>query len=354
MSLTKSFLLLAGWLLGLSLAAQHITAAEYFWDTDPGAGNGTPIPAVDGNFNDALEAILLETATLPAVGQHTLGIRARDLNNAWGPVFRKVIVVEPSLLSLPEIRISQAEYFWDNDPGPGNGLPMLAFDGDFNSALEQVMVETAALPPVGAHVLGMRARDAQGGWGPVFRVVVDVLPNAVSFPSIRVSLAEYFVNDDPGPGQAMPMLAVDGDFSSALERIRGGEIPTPVYSGVNVLWMRARDALDQWGPVFGIVVNIDTTIVGTVSIPEPEPPAREVILLPNPTDAASGFIIRFSDAPGDVRVMLLDAGGKRVAEHHFLADNEVRVPLNGMVRGLYHVGIWFREGLPEWRRLVVH
>lgn len=350
----RYWLSLAACFVAVILAAQGITAAEYFWDTDPGVGNATPMQAVDGNFNDALEAILLETATLPAVGPHALGIRARDVNNAWGPVFRKVVVVDPSLLSVPEIRVSLAEYFWDNDPGPGNGLPMLAFDGDFNGALEQVMVETAALPPVGAHVLGMRARDAQGGWGPAFRVVVDVLPNAVSFPAIRVSWAEYFVNDDPGPGQATPMLAVDGDFSSALERIRGGDIPTPVYSGVNVLWMRARDALDQWGPVFGIVVNIDTTIVGTVSIPEPEPPTREIMLLPNPTDAASGFIIRFSDAPGDVRVLLTDAGGRQVAEHHFAANREVRVPLNGMAQGLYHVGIWFREGMPEWRRLVVH
>ena len=32
--------------------------SEYFWDTDPGAGNANTMLAFDGNYNDMLEAIL--------------------------------------------------------------------------------------------------------------------------------------------------------------------------------------------------------------------------------------------------------------------------------------------------------
>jgi len=354
MNMLRNILSTVALCCSVALVAQGITAAEYFWDTDPGAGNGLAMSAVDGNFGAALEQVLAETSTLPTQGPHTLGFRARDVNNNWGPVFSTVVIIEPSLLTAPEINITLGEYFWDTDPGAGNGLPMVAFDGNFNSALEQVMVETATLPSVGSHVLGMRARDANNVWGPAFRVVVDVLNGAVSFPEIKVTAAEYYLNEgDPGPGNATPMIATDGNFNGALEAIRGGGIPAPVNAGANVLWMRARDANGAWGPSFGIVVNIDTTIAGTVEVPE-FVDDRSVVLLPNPTTAASGFTIRFSDASHDVRVVLMDAKGRMVAEHRFAASNEVLVPLADLATGLYHVGIHYREGPPKWRRLVVH
>jgi hypothetical protein len=331
----------------------NITVAEYFWDTDPGAGNGLPMLAFDGNFNSALEQVMVETTTLPSVGSHVLNIRARDANNAWGPVFSAVMSIEPSIFTAPEINITVAEYFWDNDPGAGNGLPMLAFDGNFNSALEQVMVETATLPAVGSHVLGMRARDVNNAWGPAFRVVVDVLNGAVSFPEIRITAAEYYLNEgDPGPGNATPMIAVDGNFDGALEAMRGGGIPAPVNAGANVLWLRARDASGAWGPSFGIVVNIDTTIAGTVDVPE-FVHDRNVVLLPNPTTAESGFIIRFSEASHDVRVVLMDAAGKQVAEYRSTSGGDLHVPLSGHARGMYHVGIFQHDARPVWRKLLV-
>ena len=333
--------------------AQGVTAAEYFWDSDPGAGNGTAMTAVDGNFGDALEAILAETTTLPTTGAHTLGIRARDANNTWGPAFTTVVVVEPSVSTVPEIRVSLAEFFWDTDPGAGNGTAMVAFDGNFDAALEQVLVETSTMPAPGPHVLGMRARDANNTWGPVFRVVVDVLEGAVSFPEIRISAAEYYLNDDPGPGAGTPMLASDGNFDAALEAIRGGGIPVPVLAGPNVLYLRARDANNGWGPSFGIVVNIDTTITGTVAVPEFHD-ERSVVLLPNPAAGGDGFTVQLSSAVGEVRVLLVDGGGRLVAEHHYHGGTELRVPLGGLAHGMYHVGILPRDGAATWRKLLVH
>jgi hypothetical protein len=39
-----------------------------------------------------------------------------------------------------------------------------------------------------------------------------------------------------------------------------------VTAGVNVLWLRAMDVNDAWGPSFGIVVNIGTILTGTVGV----------------------------------------------------------------------------------------
>lgn len=346
-------LLAAALLCSTTLVGQGITAAEYYWDSDPGAGNGTPMAAVDGNLSDALEAILLETATLPAQGPHTLGIRVRDANNNWGPVFTTVVVVDPSIVTAPEINVTLAEYFWDSDPGAGNGIPLLAFDGNFDAALEQLLLETNTLPATGAHVLGLRARDANAAWGPVFSVVVDVMEGAVSFPDINLTAAEYYLNDDPGPGAGTPMLASDGSFDMALEAIRGGGIPVPVLAGPNVLYLRARDANNNWGPSFGIVVNIDTTITGTVEVPE-FVDDRTVVLLPNPARNGDGFLVRFSSPMADVQVLVMDAGGRQVAEHHFQGGTELHIPLNGLATGIYQVGILPREGRATWRKLLVH
>lgn len=337
----------------MALMGQGVTAAEYFWDADPGAGHGTAMQALDGGFGQAVEAILLETPALPAEGPHILGIRARDANNNWGPLFTTVVVVDPSIGTAPEINVTQAEYFWDTDPGAGNGTAMLAFDGNYDDAVEAIMLESPAMPAVGSHVLWIRARDANNAWGPAFAVVVDVLPGAASFPEIKVTAAEYYVNTDPGEGMGTPMLALDGDFGSALEALRGGNVPVPVQAGVSVLWLRARDANGAWGPPFGIVANIDTTITGTVDVPE-FVDTRSMVLMPNPADAGQGFTIRFSEVHREVRVVLTDAEGRLVAEHKAPAADQVDVPLHGIAPGLYQVGVHFREGRPVWRRLVVY
>ncbi|WP_168710264.1 T9SS type A sorting domain-containing protein [Flavobacterium sangjuense] len=70
--------------------------------------------------------------------------------------------------------VLQAEYFWDTDPGYGLGTPVLATDGNFNSAFEQLSKTGIVLPPVGLHVFNIRIRDNVNGWGPVFRNVISV------------------------------------------------------------------------------------------------------------------------------------------------------------------------------------
>jgi hypothetical protein len=330
--------------------AQRVANAEYFWDTDPGAGSATTMNAVDGTFDSAVEAIFMETSTLPGAGAHTLGIRVRDQQNNWGPTFTTVVVVEPSLITAPEIKVTQAEYFWDIDPGQGNATPMIAFDGNFNDALEAISAETSALPASGVHVLHVRARDAVGVWSAPFRVVVEVLGGVVTFPEIHVAAAEYYVNEDPGPGNGTPMLAVDNDFNAALEAIRGGGIPVPVIAGVNVLWLRAKDVNDAWGPSFGVVVNIDTTITGTVGVPTLL--ANDMHLWPNPARADEGFTIAFDRAVGNVQVRVLDAAGRVVHEQRAQQERRVQVALHGAAPGVYHVGVVV-DGAPHWQRVVL-
>ena len=102
-------------MLGTStnLRADNIAAGEYFWDTDPGQGNATPLIALDGNFNSAFEAIGQSNVGLPTVGTHTLNVRAKDVTGAWGAIFKTVVQVGPSSTTLRSDGVINAEYFFD-------------------------------------------------------------------------------------------------------------------------------------------------------------------------------------------------------------------------------------------------
>lgn len=335
-----------------SVGQTGLLSTEYFWDADPGQGNGIALVAVDGSYDQALEMVLAETAALPSSGEHTFSVRAHDLAGNWGPVFSTVIQVLPGSVNFPDIQVSEGEYYWDTDPGEGNGSPMFALDGNYNDALEAIGADITQLPASGMHVLGMRILDVNGNWSDPFRVVVEVLSGSVTFPEVHISAAEYWFDTDPGEGSGALMLAADGAFDNSLEDIKGSTIPVPVIAGVNVLWMRAQDDDGGWGPPFGIVVNMDTTITGTVSVPDKAADTPTMIIAPNPTTSADGFRIDMGQHAEAVRVVVLDSHGRVVQDHSYGARSRVDVPMDGYAPGLYPVGV-FRGEAVSWHSVVV-
>ncbi|TVR36902.1 MAG: T9SS C-terminal target domain-containing protein [Cryomorphaceae bacterium] len=173
-----------------------------------------------------------------------------------------ILLATFAVFTMNAQQVSGAEYFWGADPGAGNGNPMFAFDGDFDNAVKTIVNNAIDVPSEGIHTLSIRALDEENNWGPLFTVVVNVSAPLSAVREIKVTAAEYYFNNDPGPGNGTPMLAVNGDFSEAIEALKGGDIPAPIQEGIHVLWMRARDAENNWGPSFGVVVNMDTTITG--------------------------------------------------------------------------------------------
>ncbi|AZB10812.1 T9SS C-terminal target domain-containing protein [Chryseobacterium sp. G0162] len=157
----------------LCWAQMFVSQAEYFWDTDPGKGNGTSVLATDGSFNSVFEQLTKTGIATPGIGLHKLSVRIKDNMGVWGPVFTNVIDVQQNSVSNI-LAISQAEYFWDNDPGKGNGTPVLATDGNFNSTYEQLTKTGIALPSAGLHVFNVRIRDNAGVWGPLFKNVINI------------------------------------------------------------------------------------------------------------------------------------------------------------------------------------
>lgn len=239
-----------------------VTAAEYFWDADPGTGNATPMIAFDGAFNQSIEEVLKNNVPIPgAVGVHVFNVRVKDAANNWSSTFKTVIDIQANISTIRTIKVTAAEYFWDSDPGIGNATPMIAFDGAFNESIEEVLKNNVSIPTfVGIHVLNIRVKDAANNWSTTFKTIIDIESNISTVRQIKVTAGEYFWDTDPGAGNATALVAFDGNFNSSFEQIIGGTIPSPIAQGIHVLYTRARDASNNWGPKFGIVVNMDTSI----------------------------------------------------------------------------------------------
>ena len=223
-----------------------VVSSEFFWgNTDPGEGNATSLLAFDGNYSEAIEQILSDaySSTLND-SLNLLNIRVKDYNNNWGPIFKKVFLKYDSSNAIRDIKISQSEYYVDIDPGEGNGTAMLVFDGNFNEAMESINVISSSLN-FGFHSIGLRVKDENGIWGPTFKqsIYVDANPQ-----NLRISELEYFWGtNDPGEGNASTLIAFDGNFDEAIEKVSSSSLT--IDTGLNLLNIRAKDLNNEWSSV---------------------------------------------------------------------------------------------------------
>ncbi len=265
----KKFICILSWMITISfpLHAQSVQSAEYFWDTDPGTGNGIALTAVDGSFNEAIEEALASVSSLPSLGSHVFAVRFKDGDNTWGPVFRTTVQVLPNITTIRAISVDEAEVFWDTDPGTGNATAMAAFDGNFNAAIETIVKSSLALPAgQGIHTLNIRVKDVAGIWGPVFSLIINKEPNITSTRSVNIAAAEYFWDTDPGAGNGNVMLAADGNFNASIETVLQNIPVTLLSTGNHKLGIRVKDVAGNWGPVFSTIVAVQNSISSTRAV----------------------------------------------------------------------------------------
>jgi len=138
--------------------AQIVNKAEYFFDNDPGPGNGTPIsistPGVSVTFPAQIPINL-------SPGFHWLGIRVKDSDGKWSLFQRKDFYVSQPSSDLPII--TKAEYFFDTDPGVGSGTP-LNFQTTGFSVSQTFPITVPVSMTGGTHYLAIRVKDQAGHW----------------------------------------------------------------------------------------------------------------------------------------------------------------------------------------------
>lgn len=136
--------------------SQTVVKAEYYFDTDPGAGNGTPV-SITPNDTTSFTGTLSAASLSP--GFHRIAFRVKDNLGRWSlPEARLFYIFQ----TLPKAsNIVKAEYYFDTDPGVGNATN-LTISPDDTVTLTKLIPGNALNN--GWHTVGFRTRDNLGKW----------------------------------------------------------------------------------------------------------------------------------------------------------------------------------------------
>lgn len=200
--------------------AQSTSKVEYFWDNDPGYGNGTVVSATTGDNNVTIDFSKVDC------GVHTLWIRAQDNKGNWSQTIGKPILINKNVATT----ISKIEYFWDKDPGYDKATPINAVSlGNNECGIDISDIET------GAHLFCLRAKDDTGEWSTVISKPIYIFST-----NPLITAMEYFIDSDPGEENG---IKVDISSQSTVNFT----IDTDALSlGNHQLNVRIKDCYGKW------------------------------------------------------------------------------------------------------------
>ena len=208
----------------------NIVEAEYYYDIDPGYGEGNSITITPAT--EITPSFLADISGL-SIGLHVLFVRTRDAGGRWSLTMTRPFVKD-STGSVGNI--TAVEYFIDADPGYGSGTQLSFTQTPDISA--SAVIDLAAVTP-GPHVLFFRARDADGPWS-LSQARLFVRDEIL--PSPDITAVEYFIDSDPGFGNGLPVSFIEDQSVTASALVDLGSAST----GLHVLYLRARDAGGLW------------------------------------------------------------------------------------------------------------
>ena len=206
----------------------ELTQAEYFYDEDPGEGNGILINVPeDGTFNQSIERLItgVSLENLPP-GTHTFFLRFKDTNNNWSVAIGQSIQIDNSGFAGAtsvdgKFAFKEAEAYFDTDPGLGAGLSMLNVEtGEVatNGAAVRALVDVAQLTE-GIHTLYIRYQNQSGVWsksiGQSIYIGEQFTNNNITAGTATIASADYAI--DGGTFQTAPLA--DGVAGGLTEKV---------------------------------------------------------------------------------------------------------------------------------------
>ena len=237
----RRFLSACLFLLSVTAMGQTVNRVEYFWDTDPGLGQGTRITGYTASANVTINTSISTSQLTP--GCHMLGLRGRTNSGYWTPTAWHRIVVGDE--------ISRIEYFFDDDPGFGNGIAYTNFTSGSTVTVNNASINVTGVGN-GIHTLGIRAKCGNTGiWSST--CWQQVLVN-----NRKVTKIEYFYDNDPGYGQG---IAYTTFTPNKVVNIEHGTLnATGISDGIHMLGIRAKGGDNGlWSPTYWQQVIVNKT-----------------------------------------------------------------------------------------------
>ncbi len=142
------------------------------------------------------------------------------------------------LTAIGQQNLTDVEYFFDVDPGIGNATNIditdtASLNGTFNISVNGLSA--------GIHILHLRCKNANTIWSLYSRQTLYIA-NFTSALNQTLVAAEYFIDSDPGVGNATSLNIANGTSLDTSIAIPLSE----VTSGIHILHLRVKNNLNQW------------------------------------------------------------------------------------------------------------
>lgn len=239
----------------LGISHGQITDIEYFFDDDPGFGNGQSL-GLSGTDID--QTVTIPTTTLNE-GFHTLSVRAINSSGDWSILSYSPFYIS-SLQVLTLDNLVAMEYFFDDEPGFGNGTPVSNFSPGNNSIdiVDSFPTDTLS---VGFHNITVRTQDDQGNWSLLYSKPLYV-SHADHTAIQEIKAAEYFFDSDPGIGNGTPLTI--GTGLTQIDQFDNLDISS-LSDGFHTITYRVQDSNDNWSISAAKPFHINKTDVDILS-----------------------------------------------------------------------------------------
>jgi hypothetical protein len=326
-----------------------ITSGEYFIDTDPGFGNGTPV-TISSSDSIILQNFNAATASL-SEGYHKLYGRLMDNTGKWGLTFRRNIEVFKNV----DNKVQKVEYFFKTDLGVGECASATfatpAADGSFTFDIPRNSI------PAGADTLFVRVQDdLDSRWSltqwedlamvlPLtlldFKVAKQNTTALVSWQTANEVNTAYFNVlrsrdgnrfNTVGRVEAKNMSSLQGDYSYTDDL--AGLAPGIVYYRLQML---DQDGSYSFSPISHITIGTD---------------GSQMRIFPNP---AHGYFVIRNYGIVDVAnaaILVKDVSGRILISQKFTNDSEQRVNIASLSKGIYLVSV-VANGNVQTKKLLV-
>lgn len=222
--------------LATQITAQNITQAEYFFDSDPGIGNAI---AIDMNSATEITKTLNLDISELSIGFHSLHIRAKNDNNIWGSYDKRLFYITQFQKS-ENLKLTEAEYFFDTDPGIGSATK-LSFSDNSNEFSENYALDISNLSE-GFHLFAIRVKNEEGFWSLYSKRTFYINRNFSSIDDEIVS-AEYFFDTDPGIGSGT-IITLSKEGTELQENLIIDTSNLPI--GFHTFSIRVKNKADVW------------------------------------------------------------------------------------------------------------
>lgn len=218
----------------------NMKSIEYFFDTDPGFGKGRsvtlPVTADASSFQFQADLTGLPT------GFHRVYVRSLDVNDKYSFlnwIYFDNYILPPYPSSVTSDNLVAVEYYFDTDPGFGNGQP-IPLPSAYDAPAQVIAVNVTGLSP-GVHRIFVRSKDAGGKWSltnfsQFDNTALNPYPSAPA-AAPPIGEMEYYFDADPGFGKGNPITFAAGTDISNFSV----DIPLNTLSqGPHTFYIRSR------------------------------------------------------------------------------------------------------------------